>query len=196
MGGQGILLNGLEEVVKSLQADGKTAMVVAVDGKAAGVIGVADTVKDSSAEAIANLQRRGIEVVMLTGDNRRTAEAIAHQVGLTDVLAEVLPGDKAETIKRLQDCGLRIADCGLNAVTASADGVEEASPKSTIGNRKSVVAMVGDGINDAPALAQADVGIALGTGSCAASPAPSLSVAARCARSGRTCSGRSSTTCC
>jgi Cu+-exporting ATPase len=165
MGGQGILLNGLEEVVTRLQAAGKTAMVVAVDGKAAGVIGVADTVKDSSAEAIANLQRRGIQVAMLTGDNRRTAEAIAQQVGLTDILAEVLPGDKAETIRRLQDCGLRIADCGWNASAADGSTDEKSNPKSGMGNPQSVVAMVGDGINDAPALAQADVGIALGTGS-------------------------------
>jgi Cu+-exporting ATPase len=140
-------------------------MVVAVDGKAAGVIGVADTVKDSSAEAIANLQRRGIQVAMLTGDNRRTAEAIAQQVGLTDILAEVLPGDKAETIRRLQDCGLRIADCGWNASAADGSTDEKSNPKSGMGNPQSVVAMVGDGINDAPALAQADVGIALGTGS-------------------------------
>jgi Cu+-exporting ATPase len=154
----------LEEVVASLQAGGKTAMVVAIDGQAAGVIGVADTVKDSSAEAIANLQRRGIRVVMLTGDNRRTAEAIAKEVGITDVLAEVLPGDKAETVKKLQDCGLRIADCGLIEPAADVDSTEESNPKSTIGNPKSIVAMVGDGINDAPALAQADVGIALGTG--------------------------------
>jgi P-type Cu+ transporter len=164
MAGQGIPLGGLEEVVTTLQAAGKTAMVVAIDGQPAGVIGVADTVKDSSAEAVANLQRRGLHVVMLTGDNLRTAEAIAQQVGVTNVLAEVLPGDKAATIKRLQDCGLPISDCGLTESLAATAGENRTNPKSAIHNPKSVVAMVGDGINDAPALAQADVGIALGTG--------------------------------
>jgi Cu+-exporting ATPase len=144
MAGQGIALSGLEEVVKQLQTAGKTAMVVAIDGRPAGVIGVADTVKASSAEAIADLQSRGLQVVMLTGDNRRTAEAIAQQVGVTNVLAEVLPGDKAETIKRLQNGDMSHQPSALS--------------------HKPVVAMVGDGINDAPALAQADVGIALGTG--------------------------------
>jgi Cu+-exporting ATPase len=165
MAGQDIGLNGLEEVVTALQAAGKTAMVVAIDGQAAGVIGVADTVKDSSAEAIAGLQRKGIQVVMLTGDNSRTAEAIAQQVGITNVLAEVLPGDKAATVKRLQDCGLRTVDCGLNALSPDTRVAGAPNPQSEIGNPKSVVAMVGDGINDAPALAQADVGMALGTGS-------------------------------
>jgi len=113
MAGQGIRLNGLEVVVTTLQAAGKTAMVVAIDGQPAGVIGVADTVKESSAEAIANLLHRGIQVVMLTGDNRRTAEAIALQVGVTNILAEVLPGEKAATIKRLQDFGFTIDDLRL-----------------------------------------------------------------------------------
>jgi Cu+-exporting ATPase len=164
LAGQGILLDGLETIMTELQAAGKTAMLAAIDGRPAGAIGVADTVKDSSAEAIADLRRRGLRVVMLTGDNRRTAEAIAREVGVTDVLAEVLPGDKAETIKRLQDSGLTIADRGSIESGADADGTEVDSPQSSIRNPKSVVAMVGDGINDAPALAQADVGIALGTG--------------------------------
>jgi Cu+-exporting ATPase len=132
-------LNGLDAEVARLQAEGKTAMLVAVDGQALGVIGVADTVKEGSAAAIAALKDQGLDVVMLTGDNPRTAEAIAAQVGIEHVIAEVLPGEKAATVKALQ----------------------QPNPQST-GPR--VVAMVGDGINDAPALAQADVGMAIGTG--------------------------------
>jgi Cu+-exporting ATPase len=133
MAGRNVALNGLEAEVERLQAEAKTAMLVAVDGKAAGVIAVADTVKVGSREAVAELKRLGLEVVMLTGDNQRTAEAIAAQVGVDRVVAEVLPGDKAAQVKTLQDKGR-------------------------------FVGMVGDGINDAPALAQAEVGIAIGTG--------------------------------
>ncbi|MGB3954252.1 MAG: HAD-IC family P-type ATPase, partial [Brooklawnia sp.] len=116
-----------------LAADGKTPMFAAVEGRFAGVIGVADTVKDGSAAAVAALQARGIDVVMMTGDNRATAAAIARQVGIGRVVAEVMPEHKAAEVERLQTEGR-------------------------------VVGMVGDGINDAPALAQADVGSAIGTG--------------------------------
>ena len=133
MNRENIALGSLEEKSKSLADDGKTPMFIALDGKAAGIIAVADTVKEDSAEAIAVLQKMGIEVVMITGDNRRTAEAIARKVGITRVLAEVLPEDKANNIQQLQAEGKKVA-------------------------------MVGDGINDAPALAQADVGLAIGTG--------------------------------
>jgi Cu+-exporting ATPase len=133
MAARGYPLNGLQSAVARLQAEAKTAMLVAVDGQVCGVIAVADTIKESSPAAIAELQRMGLKVAMLTGDNRQTAAAIGQQVGIDLVLAEVLPDGKAAEIKQLQ--------------AGSA-----------------VVAMVGDGVNDAPALAQADVGLAIGTG--------------------------------
>ena len=131
---EGVQPDDAAQTVERLQGEGKTAVVVAVDGQVAGVIGIADTVKPGAAEAIAGLVRRGLQVVMLTGDNHRTAQAIAAQVGIDQVRAEVLPGDKASQVRALQ------------------------------GDGRMVVAMVGDGINDAPALAQADVGIAIGAG--------------------------------
>ncbi|MCX4585943.1 heavy metal translocating P-type ATPase [Streptomyces sp. NBC_01481] len=129
----GIDTGALAPVAAELSAQGKTPVLAAVDGRAAGVLAVADTVKDDSAQAIAALQGLGIDVVILTGDNARTAAAIAQQVGVHRVLAEVLPEHKADEIRRLQGEG------------------------RTVG-------MVGDGINDAPALAAADVGLAIGTG--------------------------------
>jgi len=137
---RGLELNGLEREMDRLQAEAKTAMLAAVDGQLAGVVAVADTIKDGSVEAIADLHRLGLKVVMLTGDNRQTAEAIARAAGVDQVIAEVLPGDKATVIKQLQT-------------------------RSPITHHQSpIIAMVGDGINDAPALAQADVGLAIGTG--------------------------------
>ncbi|MEX2133626.1 MAG: heavy metal translocating P-type ATPase [Acidimicrobiia bacterium] len=133
MADRGVASGAAETLLEELSEQGKTAMVVAVDGELAGVVAVADTLKQDSTEAIARLHRLGLEVVMLTGDNHRTAKAIGDQVGIDRVLAEVLPDEKATQIKLLQ-----------------AEG--------------KTVAMVGDGINDAPALAQADVGLAMGTG--------------------------------
>jgi Cu+-exporting ATPase len=141
---EGVPVNGLGADVTRLQAEAKTPMLVAVDGEAAGVIAVADTIKEGSAEAIAELHRLGLEVVMLTGDNQKTAEAIGKAAGVDRVIAEVLPGDKAAMVKQLQV------------------GVGSPNPLGSPNPR--VVAMVGDGVNDAPALAQADVGIAIGTG--------------------------------
>ena len=129
----GIDTSSLIADLERLAADGKTPMLAAVDGRPAGVVGVADTIKDGSVAAIADLAARGIDVVMMTGDNRTTAAAIARQVGIGRVVAEVMPEHKAREVKRLQAEGR-------------------------------VVGMVGDGINDAPALAQADVGSAIGTG--------------------------------
>jgi Cu+-exporting ATPase len=126
-------ISALEGKMTSLEEGGKTAMLIAVDGKFAGLIAVADTLKEHSGEAVHALQQMGLEVIMLTGDNQRTAAAIAKQVGVNRVIAEVLPDEKANQIKKLQVEG-------------------------------KVVAMVGDGINDAPALAQANIGIAVGSG--------------------------------
>nr|MCU0466934.1 heavy metal translocating P-type ATPase [Anaerolineae bacterium] len=126
-------LSAVQQQIESLQAQGRTVVLALVDDALVGMVGIADTVKEGSREAIASLKSQGIEVVMMTGDNALTAQAIAREVGIDHVLAEVLPGQKAEQVKALQDGGR-------------------------------VVAMVGDGINDAPALTQADVGIAIGTG--------------------------------
>jgi Cu+-exporting ATPase len=130
---QGVDLGSAEEVVAKLEDEGKTAMLVAIDQQVAGIIAVADTLKENSKEALAELESMGIEVYMITGDNRRTAQAIAKQVRIGKVLAEVLPEHKAEEVEKLKQQG-------------------------------KIVAMVGDGINDAPALATADIGMAMGTG--------------------------------
>jgi P-type Cu2+ transporter len=130
---QGVSLDGIAADVDRLLSEGKTLMLVAVDGAAKGVVAAADTIRPSAARAIRELKELGIEPVMMTGDNRRTAEAVAKQLGIERVFAEVLPQDKAEGVKRLQGEG-------------------------------TFVAMVGDGVNDAPALAQADLGIAIGAG--------------------------------
>jgi P-type Cu+ transporter len=135
---RGYPLNGLESEVARLQSEAKTAMLVAIDEKVAGIIAVADTIKEGSKDAIADLHKMGLKVVMITGDNKKTADAIAKQVGVDTVLAEVLPEGKSAEVKKLQS--------------------------SMVNGQSSVVAMVGDGVNDAPALAQADVGLAIGTG--------------------------------
>ncbi|KKR33523.1 MAG: Copper-translocating P-type ATPase [Candidatus Gottesmanbacteria bacterium GW2011_GWC2_39_8] len=129
----GLPIERIDRKIGRLEEQGKTAMIFSNDKEILGTIAVADTVKDNSKEAVQRLTDRGIDVYMITGDNRRTAEAIAKQLGITNILAEVLPEDKANEVKKLQGSG-------------------------------KIVAMVGDGINDAPALAQADLGIAMGSG--------------------------------
>ncbi len=143
---RGIQLGNLESEVARLQSEAKTAMLVAVDNEAAGIIAVADTIKESSKDAVAELRRMGLKVAMITGDNQKTAEAIAKQVGIDVVLAEILPEGKASDVKKLQ---------------THVKGKLSTDIKHLIFD---VVAMVGDGVNDAPALAQADVGLAIGTG--------------------------------
>lgn len=128
-----IALQDIESVMERMENEGKTAMLIAIDGELAGVVAVADTVKETSKEAIRRMQELGLDVIMLTGDNQQTAEAIGQQVGLTHIIAEVLPDQKSDKIKQLQAEGKKVA-------------------------------MVGDGINDAPALAMADIGMAVGTG--------------------------------
>lgn len=129
----GVDIDHINDTMEKLEAEGKTAMLVAIDDQYAGIVAVADTIKETSRQAIEKLKEMGIQVIMMTGDNVRTAQAIAAQVGIAHLLAEVLPQDKADEVKKLQQQG-------------------------------KIVAMVGDGINDAPALATANIGMAIGTG--------------------------------
>lgn len=129
----GLSVDSIENKLERLESQGKTAMILASGKEILGLIAVSDTVKETSKEAVASLKKRGIEVYMITGDNKRTAEAIAREVGIDHVLSEVLPEDKANEVKKIQSAGKKVA-------------------------------MVGDGINDSPALAQADIGIAMGSG--------------------------------
>jgi P-type Cu+ transporter len=133
LGGNSVDFSSAARDLETLESQGKTAMLAAIDGQFAGIIAVADTIKDTSAEAIARLKEMGLEVIMMTGDNKATAEAIGREADVDAVISEVLPEGKAEEVKKLQEEG-------------------------------KIVAMVGDGINDAPALAVADIGMAIGTG--------------------------------
>lgn len=168
----------LKSAKEAAESAGKTAIVVAWDGEARAVLEVADAVKETSAEAIRRLRGLGLTPILLTGDNKAVAEAVAAEVGIDEVIAEVMPQDKVDVVKRLQDEGRSVA-------------------------------MVGDGVNDAAALAQADLGLAMGTGTdaaieagdltlvretCGPRPTRSGSPGARSARSARTCSGPSPTT--
>jgi Cu+-exporting ATPase len=141
----GTLMESLSPETERLAGQGKTAVAVSVDGLPVGAIGIADTVKPEAQAAVRRLERMGIQVCMITGDNRRTADSVARQVGIQRVLAGVLPDAKVAEVRKLQAAGKRVA-------------------------------MVGDGINDAPALAQADVGIAIGTGTDIAKAAASITL--------------------
>jgi len=129
----GISPDEVDKIAESLRAEGQTVMFVAIDGKVAGLLGITDPIKDSTSEAIEQLQKEGFHIVMLTGDNRTTAESVGQKLNINDIEAQVSPDQKDKVVKRLQHEGKKVA-------------------------------MAGDGINDAPALAQADVGIAMGTG--------------------------------
>ena len=141
MNESGVDISSLETLTATLAESGKTPMFVAVDGRAAGIVAVADTIKPTAAETIRSLKELGIQPVMITGDNQRTAQAVARQLGIERFFAEVLPADKARHVQQLQAEGVK---------------TPRAAPQ--------LVAMVGDGVNDAPALAQADIGIAIGAG--------------------------------
>src|SRR5699024_4269529 len=145
MNGENIDISAAEGDMQQFEYEGKTAMMVAVDGKLAGTVAVLDTVKETAKQAVSELHNQGLEVIMLTGDNIRTAEAIAREVNIDQVIAEVLPEEKADKIRAIQESG-------------------------------KITAMVGDGVNDAPALALADIGIAMGTGTEVAIEAADLTI--------------------
>ena len=177
MDADGIDISSLADRADALRAEGQTVMYVMLDGAFGGLVGVADPIKASTPEALRTLQNKSLRIVMMTGDSTTTANAVARKLGLTDVIAEVLPDQKAEHVARLQAQGHKVA-------------------------------MAGDGINDAPALARAHVGIAMGTGTDIAMESAHVTLvkgdlrgialarchARRCRTSGRTCSSRSSTT--
>jgi Cu+-exporting ATPase len=156
----GIHTQALQQDRDRLEALGKTVIWLAIDGDVQGIMGIADALKPSSAQAIRALQRLGLDVVMLTGDNRPTAETIAREVGISHVIAEVRPDQKVAMIESLQRGTMGVPAAAPKMLKAGAKA-KHIKAKQT---KAKIVAMVGDGINDAPALAQADVGIAIGTG--------------------------------
>ena len=152
----GIDASALETTMQQFEQDGKTAMLVAVEDRLAGAIAVADTLKDDSVDAIKALHALGVQTAMITGDNRRTADAIARRVGIDHVVAEVLPEGKVEAVKRIQN-----GEWGMGNGESANERTHNPQPAT---HNPKLVAFVGDGINDAPALTQANVGIAIGTG--------------------------------
>ena len=160
-----ISLDEVQHEIQRLESAAKTVILVAVDGKNIGIIAVADSIKEGSLEAIATINEMGLSVIMLTGDNVNTARSIAQQVGISNVIAGVLPGEKSEIISRLQE-----------NETKDVIGVSDKSVSATQKTHPGIIAMVGDGINDAPALAQSDVGIAIGTGTDVAMAASSITL--------------------